>query len=106
MSALAQGPPALSVKGRLGGFGISCDNGDDRLNEFGVELSRLPEECGEAVMQALEMDSGPRRRPNAASMERVEGDATIGRAWLSASSLGRTVTHSRPAALPQHLYGS
>ena len=63
MAALAQGPPALGVKERLGGFGISCGDGGDRLNGFGVELSHLPEECGEAVMQAIEMDVGPQGRP-------------------------------------------
>ena len=56
MAALAQGPPALDVTERLGGCRISCGDGDNPLNGFGVELSQLPEECGEAVMQALEMD--------------------------------------------------
>ena len=63
MAALAQGPPALGVNERLGGFGISCGDGDDRLNGFGVELSHLLEECSEAVMQTLEMDGGPQGRP-------------------------------------------
>ena len=52
MAALAQGPPALGVKERLGGSGNSCGDEDDRLNGFGVDLSHLPEECGQAVMQA------------------------------------------------------
>ena len=59
MAALAQGPPALGVKERPGGFGISCGDGDGRPNGFGVELSYLPEECGETVMQVIEMGSSP-----------------------------------------------